>query len=264
MEFVPDLIEVAIKVPSIALICLTIAFLLRRGDWRTGLYAILVMNLVVGTLFSYAGIYYGGTLPFVAPGPNLIEVARSLIPQYLATCAILLGPLFARKFRQAGLSGGRVSGIGYHLALAGLLLVILANLASLMLTMESPTPIISPSSRSALMAAIILGLGAYVLGVFWLYREARFNTGVVGWMEHLLLPLLPLAIPVMFMLPFITWKWPVSSLYGIPLLWALPHALSLSMGLVWLALSVWLVTQEAEAPGPAAAVSKAYEASVLS
>jgi hypothetical protein len=31
MEFVPDTIELAIKVPSIALICLAIAFILRRG-----------------------------------------------------------------------------------------------------------------------------------------------------------------------------------------------------------------------------------------
>ena len=64
MEFVPDPIELAIKVLSILLICLTIVFILRRGDWRTGLYVILGVNLAVGALFAYAGIYHGGTLPF--------------------------------------------------------------------------------------------------------------------------------------------------------------------------------------------------------
>ena len=63
MESVPDMIEAAIKIPSLALICLTIAFVLRRGDWRPGLYAILGMNLAVGALFAFAGTYYGGTLP---------------------------------------------------------------------------------------------------------------------------------------------------------------------------------------------------------
>ena len=80
------------------------------GDWRAGLYAVLAMNLAVGALFAYAGIYYGGTLPFVAPGPNAVEVARSLIPQYLATSALLLGVLFAWKLRQAGQAGGVCTG----------------------------------------------------------------------------------------------------------------------------------------------------------
>ncbi len=191
------------------------------------------MNLAVGALFAYAGIYYGGTLPFVAPGPNLVEVARSLIPQYLATSAILLGPLFAWKFRQAGRSGGRGGIIAYHLALAGLLLVIMANLASLMLTMQVDSPSLASNSMAPV---IVLGLGAYLVGVIWLYRYEPFSRTASGWAERILLTLLPLGIPVAFMLPFITWRWPVSNLYGIPLLWVLPHAVSLSLGLVWLGL----------------------------
>ncbi len=109
MEFVADSIEIAITVTAILLVCLAIAFVLRRDDWRSGLYAILAMNLAVGALYAYAGIYHGGTLPSDASGPfgpNPVEVVRSLIPQYLATSAILLGPLFAWRFRQTGLAGG--------------------------------------------------------------------------------------------------------------------------------------------------------------
>jgi hypothetical protein len=263
MEFVPDLIEVAIKIPSIVLICMAIAFLLRRGNWRTGLYAVLAMNLAVGGLFSFAGIYYGGTLPFVAPGPNLVEVARNLIPQYLAMGAILMGPLFAWRIRQAGRSSGLAGWAGYHLALAGLLLVILANLASLMRTMDSSSGSIASSSSTILMEAIVFGLGVYLLGLFFLYRGARFALKGPGWASRLLVMFLPLAIPATFMLPFITWKWPVSSLFGIPLLWALPQPLSLSIGLGWLALSVWVLTQGAEAAKPTAAVREASEASPL-
>jgi len=245
MEFVPDSIELAIKVLSIALVCLAIAFVLRRDDWRTGLYTILAMNLAVGAFFAYAGIYYGGTLPFTAPGPNFVEVMRSLIPQYLATSAILLGPLFAWRFRQAGLTGGRGRKIAYHLALAGLLLVIMANLASLMLTLQVDAP---STAGNAMVPVVVLGLGLYLVGIVWLYQYKSFSRIASGLAEGVLLPLLPLGIPVIFMLPFITWKWPVSSLYGIPLLWALPHAVSLSLGLVWLGLSVWVITRGGEAP----------------
>jgi len=245
MEFVPDSIELAIKVLSIALVCLAIAFVLRRGDWRTGLYTILAMNLAVGALFAYAGIYYGGTLPFTAPGPNFVEVMRSLIPQYLATSAILLGPLFAWRFRQAGLTGGRGRKIAYHLALAGLLLVIMANLAGLMLTLQVGAP---STAGNAMVPVVVLGLGLYLVGIVWLYQYQSFSRTTSGLAEGVLLTLLPLGIPVMFMLPFITWKWPVSSLYGIPLLWVLPHAVSLLLGLVWLGLSVWVITRGEEAP----------------
>jgi hypothetical protein len=267
MEFVPDSLEVTVKISSIALICLTVAFLLRRGNWRLGLYAVLATNLVVGILFSYAGIYHGGTLPDSAIGPNWIEVARSLIPQYLATGAILLGPLFAWKMRQAGRSAGQTGRIGYHLALAGLLLVILANLVGLMMGMDSRYGRIDSTSRSVLMTAIVLGLGAYLVGIclsfFVLQREPLFARNPPAWAPRLLLALLPLAIPLTFMLPFINSTWPVHDLYGNRQLWELPHTLSLSIGMVWLALSVWVVTQGAEHARPAAAVGEASAAPPL-
>jgi len=245
MEFVPDSIELSIEIASILLVCLTIAFVLRRGDWREGLYAILAVNLAVGALFAYAGIYYGGTLPSTAPGPNLVEVLRSLIPQYLATSAILLGPLFAWKFRQMGLAEGRGGKIAYHLVLAGLLLIIMANLVGLMRTLQVDSP--GSSASDSMWLVIILGLGIYLAGVVWLYRYETFPRTDSGWAQGSLLALLPLGIPAMFMLPFISWKWPVSNVYGTPLLWVLPHAVSLSLGLVWLGLSVWVITRRGEA-----------------
>jgi hypothetical protein len=239
MEFVPDWIEVAIKIPSLALICLTIAFLLRRGDWRLGLYAILGMNLVLGALFSYAGIFHGGTLPFTASGPNMLEVIRSLIPQYLATGAILLGPLFAWRFRQAGHHAGRGGIIAYHLLLAGLLLVIMANLAGLSRAMQADNP--ASTASNAMSPWVWLGLGLYLAGVVWLYRYRAFPGTAYEWADAILLPLLPLGIPIALVLPFLTWRWPISNLYGIPLLWLLPHAVSLTLGLLWLGLSVWVI-----------------------
>lgn len=260
MEFVPDALELAIKVPSIALICLAIAFVLRRGDWRAGLFAILGTNLVVGALFAYAGIYHGGTLPFVAPGPSPVEVARSLIPQYLATSAILVGLLFAWRLRQAGRSTGHAGVTAYHLALAGLLLVIMANLANLMLTLRYDSPRPYRSSSTSLALAIVFGMTVYLAGVIWIYWKGSLSGTAAGWVERVLLLLLPLGIPLTFMLPFISWKWPVSNLYGVPLLWELPQAVSLGIGLAWLALSAWVVTRGGEASGRATSFPLTSEA----
>jgi hypothetical protein len=255
MEFVPDLIELAIKTLSVTLICLAIVFVLQRHDWRASLYAVLAMNLAVGALFAYAGTYHGGTLPFVAPGPNLVEVARSLVPQFLATSAILLGPLFAWKFRQLGRSVGRGGKIAYHLALAGLLLVILANLAALMLTLPAPSASQATLAGRSMTPLIVLGVATYLVSVLWLYRHEPSLGTASTWAERLLLLTLPLAIPLAFMLIFISSRWPVSNLYGVPLLWELPHAVSLSLGLVWLALSAWVVTREGETSIPRAGQS---------
>lgn len=248
MEFVPDGIEVAVKLPSLALICLTIAFALRQADWRLGLYAILGMNLAVGALFAWAGIYHGGTLPFTAPGPSLVETARSLIPQYVATGAILLGPLFAWRFRQEGRLGGQGGVIAYHLALSGLLLVIMANLAGLTRSLQARS---AQQVGSSLGPLVWLGLGIYLLGIAGLYRSWTFRRTAGAWVQAILLPLLPLGIPLALTLPFITWRWPVSKLYGIPQVWALPHGVSLSLGLVWLGLSVWVITQRGGDARPA-------------
>ena len=264
-EFVPDPIEITVKVPSMILICLVIAYLLRRGNWRTGLIAVLATNLVVGFLFSYAGIYHGGTLPDTAPGPSLVEVVRSLIPQYLATGAILLGPLFAWNIRKAGRSMGRIGRAGYHLALAGLLLVILANVIGLEMWQDDLSRSIKETFHSFLAITVAFGLGAYLLGLCFslCYRIINLKRNSSLPREILrgtLLALLPLAIPITFALPFYSSTRPISVLYGIPYLWKLSLDLTLSIGLVWLFLSVWVVMLKADGMKPAARLGEITEA----
>jgi hypothetical protein len=248
MEFVADPIEVSIKIISSILICLAIAFILRRGDWRSGFLVILAVNLVIGFLYSYAGSYHGGTLPFTASGPNIVEVLRSLIPQYLATSAILLGPLFAWMFRQEGLASGRVGKFSYHLVLAGLFLVIIANLAGLMVGLEYSSTTSMLFSKNVLVMEIILGLASYGFGIYLLYKDSRQFGDAYSFAERLLLIVLPLALPIALVLPFFSWRISISRLYGIPLLWKLPHDLAYTLGVIWLLLSVWLITRKREDP----------------
>jgi hypothetical protein len=247
IESVPGLLEVAIFTLSMLLVCGVIAYIMRRGDWRQGLYALLAVNLAVGCLFAYVGIYHGGSLPFAAAGPNLVEVLRSLLPQYLAMAAILLGPLFAVKLRQLGHSGGKKSRVGYHLALGSLLWLILANLFNLAKELSNGFALFSAVSDSLVNAGMIVGMLVYLAGIALLYWDEESENVEPGWVQSILLALLPLAIPLLLALPFITNLRPVSNLYGIPLLWVLPHAASLALGLLWLGLSLWVVTQEPRA-----------------
>jgi hypothetical protein len=253
-HIIPPHVEILIKAVSLGLISLTIMLLLRHGDWRTGLWAILATTLAVGLQFSYAGIYFGGTLPFTASGPNAIEVLRSFIPQYLVAGAIILGPQLAWMFRQTGRRSGVSGKVGYHLTLLGLLVIMAANLAGLMHGTSGYPSGYKWLTYTALERWIYASLGAYILGLAMLYWGARRSGALPDLVEMVLLAILPVALPLTFALPFITSTSPVSYVYGVPLLWDLPQSLILGAGLVWLALTAWLVTRRPTALPPAIAV----------
>jgi hypothetical protein len=253
-HIIPLKIEIVIKAASIALISLTIILIIRYGDWRTGLWAILATILAVGLQFSYAGIYYGGTLPFTAPGPNPIEVLRSFIPQYLVAGGIILGPQLAYMFHETGRRSGVSGKVGYHLALLGLLVIMAANLAGLMRGTSGYPSGYKWLTYTALERWIYASLGAYILGLAMLYWGAWRSGALPDLVETVLLAILPVALPLTFALPFITSTSPVSYVYGVALLWDLPQSLVLGAGLVWLALTAWLVTRRPTAPTPAIAV----------
>lgn len=253
-HIIPPQIEILIKAGSLGLISLMIMLIIRYGDWRTGLWAILATTLAVGLQFSYAGIYHGGTLPFTAPGPNPIEVLRSFIPQYLVAGAITLGPQLAWMFRQTGRRNGVSGKLGYHLALLGLLVIMAASLAGLMRGTSGYPSGYNWLTYTALERWIYASLGAYILGLAILYWSAWRSAALPDLVELVLLAILPVALPLTFALPFITSTSPVSYVYGVPLLWDLPQSLILASGLVWLGLTAWLVTRRSADLPPAVAV----------
>ncbi len=247
-HIIPDQLEILIKAASTVLVVMAVMALVRLRDWRKGYWIVLGTILLVGLQFAYVGIYHGGTLPFIAPGPSLVEVVKSFIPQYLAACSILLGPLFARMFRETGRRSGTAGKIGYHLALLGLLLIIAVNLLGLMIgTTDAPGYAVG-LTYTRLGWLIYSALVVYIAGLLLLYLAAWRSGVLPGVVEMVLLALLPMAIPLMFVLPFITWKWPVSRLYGVPALWVIPETMILAAGLIWLLLSSWLVTRKKEMP----------------
>ncbi len=243
MEMVKDSIEAPLTLVSGLLICLAIFALLCLHDWRHGLYIVLGVNLLVGALYSYAGIYHGGMLPFTASGPNLLEVARSLVWQYLAMSALIVGPLLAWKLRQAGRSAGRSGRTTYHLALAGLLWIIVIVLATIMTATNNMYRLPFFLTDGVLAAESVLGLGLFLAGVLQIYREGGFESTGESLGPAALLTLALLVMPATPALAFITNTRPVSNLYGLPLLWEIPHFVSLLFFMAWLGLSVWVVSR---------------------
>jgi hypothetical protein len=252
-HIIPLPIMIFVEASSAVIVALAIIAMVRLRDWRIGFWIALAAFLAVGLQYSYVGIYYGGALPNVAPGPSPVEVVKSFLPQYFAAFSILVGPLFARLFRGIGRSSGAAGKVGYHLALLALLAIITASLVGLGIRVgdffgdPGPTFIV-------LEWVISLGLAGYAVSLGVLYLSARRSGALPDAIGLVLLAILPMAMPLTMMSPFNFATQPVTQLYGFPVVRALPGAVVLGAGLTWLLLSAWLVTRRQGTPTLPAAI----------
>ena len=255
MELVPDQIEATITLISLAMIAVTAILALRIGEWRTALFLMLFTNFVVGIFFAYAGTYHGGTLPFTAPAASPLEVIKSFIPTYALTVSLWLGPLLARMFREIGLPSGRNGALAYRVTLLGLLLVIAMMISTVFLGTNDSLRLRHPEINTYLGWFLYLGLGLYLVGLVWLFWIASKAGTLPDPLTLVLLSALPLALPFGLAL-FIIFgsRFPISPLFGIPTLFALPPWLVYGVTVVWVCLTVWLVAREERLPAQPEAV----------
>lgn len=242
LNIIPFPIHIGVTAAAAAIVAFGVIAMVRIRDWRSGFWIVLGTIMTVGLLYSYVGIYHGGTLPNVAPGPSPVEVLKSFLPQYLAASSILVGPLFAKMFRKTGRSSATAGRVAYHLLLLGLLAVIVANLVGVSLSIQGfagDTRTVYTTLGWVINAALV----AYAAGSLVLYFSARRSGALPDPAEVLLLTILPVAMPLTIILPVLSATRPMTPLYGFPVVWALPQALVLGAGLAWLLLSAWLVTR---------------------
>lgn len=252
-HIIPFHIRIGLVVASMVFVVLGLIAMVRIRDWRASFWIVLATILVVGLQYSYVGIYHGGTLPNIAPGPSPLEVLKSFLPQYLAAFSILIGPLFARMFRTTGGRGGIGGKVGYHLALLGLLAVIVSNLVGVSISIGDYFGDTRPVFI-VLEWLIKIGLVGYAAGLSVLYGSARRSGNLPDPVEMILLAILPALMPLAILSPFIYATRPMTPLYGFPVLWELPQGLVLTAGLTWLLLSAWLVTRRPRTTLPPVAV----------
>jgi hypothetical protein len=253
MEFVPDQIEIPISIVSMVVAAFGAVAILRLGDWRIGLWLVILAAGLIGLLYSYAGTYHGGSLPYSAPGPNPLEVLKNFIPQFLAMSAIVLGPFLAVSFRGIGRHSGLTGRISYHLALIGMLLVLACALANFFVLTDSRVQVLRGSAYLLLNELFLFGLLFYLVAVLILGLVYLRQQPIRGWLEYSLLSLLTLFLPAVLMMPvmqpFSTYFDAISSFAWI---YSLPLALIAILGFAWFFLAGWLVThhnQQNSSPG---------------
>lgn len=253
MEFVPDQIEIPIFMLSMGIAAWAAVVILGLADWRIGLWLVVLVAALVGLLFSYAGIYHGGSLPFSASGPNPLEVVKSFLPQFLAVSTIVLGPFLAVSFRSIGHQSGVTGRISYHLALLGMFLILVSLLANFFHIWDSRAPDFLGSTSKWLSELFLLGIISYLVAVIVLGFAFLRQRPEHGFLEYSLLSLLTLFLPAVLMMPFMqqfglnfdaldTFRW----------IYSLPLVLLAILGISWMLLAGWLIThhnQQGTSPG---------------
>jgi hypothetical protein len=258
MEFVPDQIEVPIIMLSLGIAAWAAVVILGLDNWRVGLWLVILVAALVGLLYSYAGTYHGGTLPFSAPGPNPLEVLKSFLPQFLAVSTIVLGPFLAVSFRSIGRHSGLTGRISYHLALFGLLLILVSIFANYLPMSDSRMRNFLSSTNLWLNELFLIGLFCYLVAVMILGYAFLRQQPEQGVLEFSLLSLLTLFLPAVLMLPVVQqFSLYFDALDTFRFVYSLPLVILEILGISWMLLAGWLIThqdQQGSSPGELAQV----------
>jgi hypothetical protein len=250
MEFVPDQIEAPITMASFIIAALAAAALLRLSNWRIGLWLVILVIALIGLLYSYAGIYHGGSLPFSVPYPNPEEVLKNFMPQFLAVSTLVLGPLLAVSFRSIGLHSGLRGLISYRFVLLGMLFILASMMANFFLVSDSRVSDLRETGYFWLNLMFICGLLCYLAAVLILGQAFLRQQPMRAWLEYSLLSLLTLMLPVVLMMPLMGMINPnINELAGFGWIYSLPLTLIALLGFAWLLLAGWLVTHHNQRNG---------------
>jgi hypothetical protein len=245
LEFVPDQLEAPIVTASLLIYFLAAFALCRQSNWKVGIWVALLANACVGWLFSYLGIYHGGTLPFTAAGPSPLETLKSFLPQFTLGAAIALGPLLAVEIRRVGRRSGISGSVFYHLALFGMLLSLAALVAAVFLNTDGRMWFLTLSLGEKLPWLVQAGLLLYLAGMLLLAWTARrqqaLTDGFRFTLAAILFLLLPLALMPAASVTFGTDVWDFSLMAPFN---ALPFEWQVAIGFIWVALATWLLTRK--------------------
>jgi hypothetical protein len=250
LEFVPLEIKTTILISTWLLVGLIAAGILassrrKEADIRTGVVLALATNAIVGLPYAWAGIYHGGTLPFSAPGPSLAEVMKSYLPHLLGSSTLIIGPLLATRFSELGRRSGKSGVRSYHLALFGMLVLLIATLVG---NEYGGSDFLRDSAIRLPMVVNVLsiiGVVIFLIGYAWLFWATQ-DAGVLPEgrstrYRYLALLLVALCLPsLMFMIS------PVYSYlnrlpFGPLVVKQMPRELAFTIGVVWLVAAAWLV-----------------------
>jgi hypothetical protein len=241
-EFVRDDLEGAIALTSWLLIALAAVAIVRLNTLKAGVLLALGVNFIIGLAYAYEGIYFGGTLDFDAPGANWIQVLRTFFPHWVGISTLIIGPLLARRYRELGYRLQPAGLILYRLVLAGLLLMLAANLANTLVYTTDDLRHQLQNEDQVLNSIAWAGLAAFLVGMLFLSRKVIQEKAAGGiqrlWLLGIFSVLLPygmtLGLPHRLIYPAVSLSDGFSSfLFRASPISQFPEFWEASFGLLW-------------------------------
>jgi hypothetical protein len=148
--------------------------MMRARSFTAALAMMLAVPLLGGFPFAWLGVYQGGTLPFSADGPSLIEVMRQYLPFAAGMIAVGLGPQLAVHLRAIDRTGGGHNP-AYRLVLGGVLLALMIVVMGYAFYSSSVVGRLAQLLLTLQRTGIVLASGLYLAGFLLLVRAGQRN-----------------------------------------------------------------------------------------
>jgi len=246
LEFFSPQVYILLRLWGWTLTAAVAVIIVRRDNWRLGVWLFLALNLLVGLAAAYAFVYWNNIPLQHAPDRTGFEVLKFLVPQLLTFSTLILGPLLVWMLWDLGKRSGPMGVPGFQLIFWGLLIVMIC-IGTMVFLRESRNHMLVYRFRDAgvslCAAGAALGALASILGSLVLGLAAFINKTISRPLTIILLVTVPLGLPWVFSIFY--------NLYGMGF-WLFdplkdsPAGFGSIIVLVWILLAAWLVTHRHE------------------
>lgn len=246
MEFVPNSIRFWLTLGIFLLSALTAIMITRLNDIQKAIWLVLGASILIGLPIAYARTYWHNIPEGHFSPPTLGQMAELFSVPWLASSALVLGPILGWGIWNLGKKHGRPGRVSAILMILGLLVNLLGHFnywwwfsRQNYLNALQVSALYRPDKASSTLM-VYAGLVAIAAGAIWL--------AVLTWKQNKLLSitliLAPLALPLFTMFPtyFGTYIVPAGLSFEFARLSDTYKYLILFIGMMWLVMSGWTVT----------------------
>ena len=247
MEFVPNSIRFWLIFWLFLLSALTAMTITRLNDIRKAIWLVLGASILIGLPIAYARTYWNNVPVEHSSPPTVGQMAELFSVPWLASAALVLGPILGWGLWNLGRKYGKVGRIGAVVTIIGMVINLFGHFSywwsfsnHAYLNALQISAVYRPNEASSL-SMVYGGLAIILVGAIVLI--------VQSWKQNKLLsiPLIlaPLALPLVAMFPtyFGYYIIPAGFSFEIAKLADIYRYLILLVGALWLVMSGWTVTR---------------------
>ena len=247
MEFIPNSIRFWLIFWLFLLSALTAMTITRLNDIRKAIWLVLGASILIGLPIAYARTYWNNIPVEHSSPPTVGQMAELFSVPWLASAALVLGPILGWGLWNLGRKYGKVGRIGAVVTIIGMVINLFGHFSywwsfsnHAYLNALQISAVYRPNEASSL-SMVYGGLAIILVGAIVLI--------VQSWKQNKLLsiPLIlaPLALPLVAMFPtyFGYYIIPAGFSFEIAKLADIYRYLILLVGALWLVMSGWTVTR---------------------